>query len=103
MLYGMLWAWLNLTLNRLILWHDNCLLKLVNRQQRLNDMKNARETVNSASLSTFDNLTEQDIILLWQSFKSAGLSGDEAWNAIMTGMALDMAFSRTQKLSRIEH
>jgi hypothetical protein len=66
-------------------------------------MKNARETVNSASLATFDNLTEQDIILLWQSFKSAGLSGDEAWNAIMTGMALDMAFSRTQKQSRIEH
>jgi hypothetical protein len=66
-------------------------------------MKNAQETVNSASLASFDNLTEQDIILLWQSFKSAGLSGDEAWNAIMTGMALDMAFSRTQKLSRIEH
>ncbi|MFQ5540265.1 MAG: hypothetical protein ACE5FB_07660 [Candidatus Binatia bacterium] len=65
-------------------------------------MKNARETVNSASLATFDNLTEQDIILLWKSFKSAGLSGDEAWNAIMTGMALDMAFSRNRKLSRIE-
>ncbi|MFQ5916877.1 MAG: hypothetical protein ACE5I0_03590 [Candidatus Binatia bacterium] len=66
-------------------------------------MKNAQETVNNASLATFDNLTEQDIILLWQSFKSAGLSGDEAWNAIMTGMTLDMAFSRTRKLSMIEH
>ena len=65
-------------------------------------MYNTQETITKASLATFDNLTENDIILLWQSYKSAGLSGDEAWNAIMTGMALDMAFSRTRKLSLIE-
>lgn len=51
----------------------------------------------------FDDVTEQDIILLWRSFKSAGLSGDEAWNAIMTGIALDMAFSRTRNLPQVEH
>ncbi len=65
-------------------------------------MNNTQEIITKASLATFDNLTEQDIIMLWQSYRSAGLSGDEAWNAIMTGMALDMAFSRTRKLSRIE-
>ena len=54
-------------------------------------------------VESFDDLTEQDIILLWRSFKMAGLSGDEAWHAIMTGMALDMAFARTQGLSHIEH
>lgn len=41
-------------------------------------------------VENFDDLTEQDIIILWRSFKLAGLSGDEAWHAIMTGMALDM-------------
>ena len=51
----------------------------------------------------FDDLTEQDIIILWRSFKIAGLSGDEAWHAIMTGMALDMAFARTRGLSQVEH
>jgi len=54
-------------------------------------------------VENFDDLTEQDIIILWRSFKLAGLSGDEAWHAIMTGMALDMAFSRTRGLSEVEH
>ncbi len=45
-------------------------------------------------IENFDDLTEQDIIILWRSFKLAGLSGDDAWHAIMTGMALDMAFAR---------
>ncbi len=54
-------------------------------------------------VENFDDLTEQDIINLWRSFKLAGLSGDEAWHAIMTGMALDMAFARTRGLSEIEH
>ena len=54
-------------------------------------------------VENFDDLTEQDIIILWRSFKLAGLSGDEAWHAIMTGMALDMAFARTRGLSEIEH
>ena len=71
-------------------------------QRRLSHMYNTPETITKASLATFDNLTEHDIILLWQSYKSAGLSGDQAWNAIMTGMALDMAFSRTRNLSLIE-
>ena len=54
-------------------------------------------------VENFDDLTEQDIIILWRSFKLAGLSGDDAWHAIMTGMALDMAFARTRGLSEIEH
>ena len=54
-------------------------------------------------IDNFDDLTEQDIIILWRSFKLAGLSGDDAWHAIMTGMALDMAFARTRGLSEVEH
>ena len=65
-------------------------------------MKEIEEVINGSSLATFEEVTEQDIILLWQSFKSAGLSGDAAWHAIMTGIALDMAFARTRNLPRIE-
>ncbi len=54
-------------------------------------------------IENFDDLTEQDIIILSRSFKLAGLSGDDAWHAIMTGMALDMAFARTRGLSEVEH
>lgn len=50
----------------------------------------------------FDNVTEEEIILLWQSFKSNGLSADEAWHAIVTGIALDMAFARSRNLPHIE-
>jgi len=50
----------------------------------------------------FDNVTEEEIISLWQSFKSAGLTADEAWHAIVTGIALDMAFARSQELRRVE-
>jgi len=47
--------------------------------------------------------TEEEIIHLWRSLKSGGLSEDEAWHAIVTGMALDMAFSRSKNLRQIEH
>ena len=66
-------------------------------------MKEYQEMAEDAQIESFDDLTEQDIILLWRSFKMAGLSGDEAWHAIMTGMALDMAFARTRGLSHLEH
>ncbi len=65
-------------------------------------MRQIEETQDSSPFAGFDDVTEQDIILLWQSFKSAGLSGDAAWHAIMTGIALDMAFARTINLPQIE-
>jgi hypothetical protein len=52
--------------------------------------------------ASFENITEEEIIFLWQSFKSSGLSGDQAWHAIVTGIALDMAFSRSKKLPQID-
>lgn len=47
--------------------------------------------------------TEEEIICLWSSLKSGGLSGDEAWHAIVTGMALDMAFGRSKNRRPLEH
>ena len=60
----------------------------------------AREPI---GVESFENPTEQDIIQLWQSFRSVGLSEGEAWDAILAGIALDMAFSRSRNLPRIVH
>ena len=51
----------------------------------------------------FESVTEEEIIYLWRSFKGKGLSEDEAWQAIVTGIALDMAFAKTRACKQIEH
>ncbi|MBI2089178.1 MAG: hypothetical protein HYT78_10605 [Deltaproteobacteria bacterium] len=43
-------------------------------------------------IDAFENVTEEEILSLWRSFKATGLSEDQAWHAIVTGIALDMAF-----------
>lgn len=50
----------------------------------------------------FESVTEEEIIYLWRSIKGRGLSEDEAWQAIVTGLALDMAFSKTRSCKQIE-
>ncbi len=51
----------------------------------------------------FENVTEEEIIFLWRSIKGKGLSEDEAWQAIVTGIALDMAFAKTKTVKQLEH
>jgi hypothetical protein len=51
----------------------------------------------------FENVTKEEIISLWRCFRSSGLSGDDAWHAIVTGMALDMAFARSKHWPRVQH
>jgi hypothetical protein len=51
----------------------------------------------------FENVTEEEIIFLWRSIRGKGLSEDQAWQAIVTGMALDMAFARSKSSCQIEH
>jgi hypothetical protein len=51
----------------------------------------------------FASVTEEEIICLWRSIKGKGLSEDEAWQAIVTGIALDMAFDKTKSAKQIEH
>ena len=51
----------------------------------------------------FENVTEEEIIFLWRSIKGKGLSEDEAWQAIVTGIALDMAFAKTKTIKQLEH
>jgi hypothetical protein len=51
----------------------------------------------------FESVTEEEIIYLWRSIKGKGLSEDEAWQAIVTGIALDMAFAKTKAAKQLEH
>lgn len=51
----------------------------------------------------FETVSEEEIIELWRSIKVKGLSEDDAWHAIVTGIALDMAFSKTKASFEIEH
>jgi hypothetical protein len=51
----------------------------------------------------FESVTEEEIIYLWRSIKGRSLSEDEAWQAIVTGLALDMAFSKTRSCKQLEH
>lgn len=51
----------------------------------------------------FESVTEEEIIHLWRSIKGRGLSEDEAWQAVVTGIALDMAFAKSRTCNQIEH
>jgi hypothetical protein len=51
----------------------------------------------------FESVTEEEIIYLWRSIKGRGLSEDEAWQAVVTGIALDMAFAKSRSCHGIEH
>lgn len=49
----------------------------------------------------FEAITPDEILSLWRTFKASGLSDEhEAWLAIVTGMALDIAFARTETHKR---
>lgn len=51
----------------------------------------------------FESVTEEEIIHLWRSIKGRGLSEDEAWQAVVTGIALDMAFAKNRNSTQTEH
>ena len=51
----------------------------------------------------FESVTEEELIHLWRSIKGRGLSEDEAWQAVVTGIALDMAFAKSRTCNQIEH
>jgi hypothetical protein len=50
-----------------------------------------------------ESVTEEEVIVLWRSIKEKGLSEDEAWHAIVTGLALDAAFSSNRRSIQYEH
>ena len=54
------------------------------------------------ALDTFGPPTEKEIIGLWHSFRLAGLSEKQAWDAVVAGIALDVAFSDGHTRPRLE-
>jgi hypothetical protein len=74
-------------------------------QERNQLMKNSpiRPWSRDSDLDFFDTVSEEEIIGLWRSIKGKGLSEDDAWQAVVTGIALDMAFSKTKASFEIEH
>ncbi len=65
-------------------------------------MRDSQLSTKASEVDTFDNVSEEEIIFLWRSYKSSGMSGDDAWHAIVTGIALDMAFARSRKLPQVD-
>ena len=55
-----------------------------------------------AEVDGFEYPTPEEIICLWQSLRSGGLSGDEAWNAVVAGLALESVFARRADFGKIE-
>jgi hypothetical protein len=66
------------------------------RFNSINALDNEREP------DLFESVTEEEIIYLWRSIKGRSLSEDEAWQAIVTGLALDMAFARNRSSKQVE-
>ncbi len=66
-------------------------------------MRHSEVTSKVYEWDALEHPTEEEIICLWRSLKSSGLSEDEAWHAIVTGIALDMAFARSKSLKQVEH
>jgi len=64
-------------------------------------MRHTETITRTPEWEALENPTEEEIICLWRSLQSGGLTGEEAWHAIVTGIALDMAFARSKNLSRI--
>ena len=50
-----------------------------------------------------ESITEEEVLVLWRSIKEKGLSEDQAWHAIVTGLALDVAFSKNRRAVQYEH
>ena len=65
-------------------------------------MRGAQVLERPLDADPFEDITEEEIILLWRSFRSSGLTGENAWHAILTGIALDMAFERSKSQKWME-
>jgi hypothetical protein len=85
-------------------WHPVCFPELVPIKGRVKQTMNTLATLDrERDQDLFETVTEEEIIYLWRSIKGRGLSEDEAWQAVVTGIALDMAFAKTKSCKQIEH
>ena len=50
----------------------------------------------------FESVTDEEILYLWRSIKGRSISENDAWNAVMAGLALDVAFANGKPPMQIE-
>jgi hypothetical protein len=48
-------------------------------------------------------VTHEEITYVWRSIKGRGISETEALNAVVTGLALDIAFANSKAGRQIQH
>ena len=85
-------------------WHSVCCSRWIPIEGRVKQTMNTLTTLDrERDQDLFETVTEEEIIYLWRSIKGRGLSEDEAWQAVVTGIALDMAFAKTKSCKQIEH
>ena len=51
----------------------------------------------------FERVTEEEVIYLWRSIKGRCISESEAWNAVVIGLALDVAFGMNKANMQVQH
>ena len=50
----------------------------------------------------FEIVTDEEIICLWRSIKGACISENDAWKAVVAGLALDVAFAKSKPCMPVE-
>ncbi len=50
----------------------------------------------------FESVTDEEILYPWRSIKGRSISENDAWNAVMAGLALDVAFAKGKPPMQIE-
>lgn len=82
-------------------------VRYINREGGYNDLMMPMNSISALDSERdqdlFESVTEEEILHLWRSIKGRGLSEDEAWQAVVTGIALDMAFAKSRNSTKIEH
>ena len=73
------------------------------KEQDMDRMNPIRALDQEPDHDLFESITEEEIIGLWRSIKGRGMSGDQAWQAIVTGIALDMAFAKSHAFKQTDH
>jgi len=51
----------------------------------------------------FDNVTDEELIYLWRCIKGRGVPANEAWNVVLSRLALDMAFVQHRQFCCSKH
>jgi hypothetical protein len=61
---------------------------------------NTNSVLEESDQEVIESVTDEEIICLWRSIKGSGVSDNETWIAVVTGLALDVAFAKSNRVCR---